>query len=47
MIEDIRQKEMALMTLIAADFEDDDIATALRVIEAVTAKLKQMRDEQP
>lgn len=47
LIDDILQKEMALMTHIAADFTDDDIATALRVVQAVTAKLKQITDEQP
>ncbi len=47
LIDDILQKEMALMTHIATDFTDDDIATALRVVQAVTVKLKQITDEQP
>ena len=46
MIESIMQKEMDLMTLIAAGFPDDDIATALRVVEAVTETLKKMTEQQ-
>lgn len=46
-IEDITRKEMDLMKDMEADFRDEDVSTALRVVQALTAKLKAMTGEQP
>jgi DNA-binding MarR family transcriptional regulator len=46
-IEGIMQKEMDVMKDIAADFKDEDVSTALRVVQAVVTKLKAKAEEQP
>lgn len=47
LIKDITCQEMDLMRDIGTDFTDEDVATALRVVRAMTAKLKEMVEEQP
>lgn len=42
LIDDIIARELALMQTIGADLNDEDIATALNVVLAVTAKLKDL-----
>lgn len=46
LIEDIIAKEMSLVDEIGADLSEDDIATALRVVLAVTNNLKNRIGEQ-
>lgn len=45
LIDDIISKELAAMQEIGADFNDDEISTALEVVLAVTEKLKEMAGE--
>ncbi|NIZ14949.1 MarR family winged helix-turn-helix transcriptional regulator [Phaeobacter sp. HF9A] len=45
LIRDITQKEMDLMAAMGAGFSDAEVASALRVVHAVTAKLKTLAGE--